>query len=76
MAVPREFLSWVIRTISELNRNSAKWLEGRLPQPVEDEWAAGRPTDMQVGWKACDPRRSGHLSAKYVLDETAWVEPE
>jgi hypothetical protein len=39
---PREFLSWVIESKDPQFKpgTCAKWLEGRLPQPVEDlsEW--------------------------------------
>lgn len=38
---PREFLSWVIESTDPKFKpgTCAKWLEGRLPQPVEDESA-------------------------------------
>jgi hypothetical protein len=38
---PREFLSWVIECPDESMSPDkvAEWLEGRLPQPVEDETA-------------------------------------
>jgi hypothetical protein len=36
---PRQFLSWVIesKSTSFSASDAAKWLEGRLPQPVEDQ---------------------------------------
>jgi len=36
---PRQFLSWVIESKSAefAAPEAAKWLEGRLPQPVEDQ---------------------------------------
>ena len=41
---PREFLSWVIECSAADFRpgTAAKWLEGRLPSPVDDlaQWAA------------------------------------
>jgi hypothetical protein len=42
---PREFLSWVIeaKTADFKPGTCAKWLEGRLPQPVED--ASAWPID-------------------------------
>ena len=36
---PRQFLSWVIesRSADFSAADAAKWLEGRLPQPVDDQ---------------------------------------
>lgn len=46
---PREFLSWVIEsTVAEFSPDEcAKWLEGRLPQPVDDcaRWPKDEPAE-------------------------------
>jgi hypothetical protein len=36
---PRHFLSWIVESkdVRFTPANAAEWLEGRLPQPVEDE---------------------------------------
>ena len=52
---PREFLSWVIEsTTPDFSPDEcAKWLEGRLPQPVDD--VAGWPTDEPDDEPAPEP---------------------
>lgn len=49
---PRELLSWVIEsTTTEYSPDEcAKWLEGRLPQPVDDvaDWPTGEPAEPET----------------------------
>jgi hypothetical protein len=42
---PKEFLSWVVECSTSMSPESVmKWLEGRLPRPVDDlaQWSPGR----------------------------------
>lgn len=47
---PEDFLSWVIECPAKMPPGTvAEWLEGRLPQPVEDEdaWGEGEDGDEE-----------------------------
>jgi hypothetical protein len=62
---PREVLSWVIEsTATEFSPDqSAKWLEGRLPQPVDDpaSWPNEKPTKGKPTPKSQPPAQERRL---------------